>query len=620
MNAFTPYFRLAFVVLSSVARLAVGSSFVEPATRASTRPAPVLRWKFYEGERLRVRSESVTTLSLTSQGKTTAEQYEGLFEFLWQVDQIESGGTAHITLKIERVRQYSAAPGDVFAVDTAAPEERDAKGLGGHLAFLLRPVEAHFTMTARGELTDVRVDAKSADRLREAASLSLAPVKAALSADGLTLTIRNIVVPLSNVAVRPGDEWSDTARLGIAPRTVRRTFRYMGSSDADGRTLESIDLGAGVDFGDARKDAPDQQSSGTLLFDADAGRMESHELTLRVRRNGVENGQPVVAEAVGTFKSSVRPADYPLNPRPRDGFKPAAAQVEGLMGKGLYSREVQGFLRSLPGRPEERGLDHVLFVSDRQAGISLRISREDGVVTQIGFYATDPLAGWEGYTGELPGNLTLSDRRRAVEQRLGRPPLSSGGTGMVRYNADYPSRGIWIEYERSRARDPENPIRFLSLNAPDPKAQAATPVHPTSPRLTIRLVDDRPGGAAAVDSVADPDGGPGATMRLLRDVLLDESAVAEVDLFLKRADKGRDVIAGIEMKFTPEGARRLEKLSAEHTGQRIALLLDGRVLLVPRIEGKMSANVVINAGVNASEAETRAQCARLHAAVNVLPR
>jgi preprotein translocase subunit SecD len=72
-------------------------------------------------------------------------------------------------------------------------------------------------------------------------------------------------------------------------------------------------------------------------------------------------------------------------------------------------------------------------------------------------------------------------------------------------------------------------------------------------------------------------------------------------------------------KLTPDGARRMEQISAANDGRRIVVILDQRVIVKATIRGKISENVVIDFGPNDNPATIRNIAGRLHAAVNHLP-
>jgi preprotein translocase subunit SecD len=63
----------------------------------------------------------------------------------------------------------------------------------------------------------------------------------------------------------------------------------------------------------------------------------------------------------------------------------------------------------------------------------------------------------------------------------------------------------------------------------------------------------------------------------------------------------------IEITFTEQGARKMAKLSKEHTGKLLAIVIDGRVVSAPVIRDPFSAKAVIFGMFTKDEAEKLAK-------------
>jgi hypothetical protein len=221
--------------------------------------------------------------------------------------------------------------------------------------------------------------------------------------------------------------------------------------------------------------------------------------------------------------------------------------------------------------------------------------------------------GARAYAGELPHGLTFADRRRDVERKLGRP-RESGGSETMPYYAAYPARGLTLEYETRSLRDRDAPLAGITLISPTDEPQD---VPRDGPRLTFRLVlADGKADDPNAEKLRDPDDAAGVrTLLVSRDVALDESAVADVDFAILGEEDDR---IGISMTMTADGANRLERFSRANQDRRVALVLDGEVLVAPTILGTVKDSLVIAPGPGGPIGDD--VFPRLHAAVYALPR
>lgn len=58
----------------------------------------------------------------------------------------------------------------------------------------------------------------------------------------------------------------------------------------------------------------------------------------------------------------------------------------------------------------------------------------------------------------------------------------------------------------------------------------------------------------------------------------------------------------VELTFTEAGAKKAAKLSEDHAGRPVALVVDGKVLAAPVIRAKLGASVRLTGGFTAAEA------------------
>jgi hypothetical protein len=294
-----------------------------------------------------------------------------------------------------------------------------------------------------------------------------------------------------------------------------------------------------------------------------------------------------------------------------DGIDPAA--VREYWGKNLFSPEIKKLIASLPGTPYLSLSPQSARLIDQDGGIAVLFLPDSGVQTI--FLFADGSQSYLRYPGKLPHGLLISDTRKEVEKKLGRPLTSGGGGHGLAYHADYPEAGISVFYAKDGLRDPDNPIAEITMTPPDRDTQAAEEKPAKGPRVTFRLVVSDP--ALPADELPYPaNAKQKATLRVSREVLLDETSIAGIYPVPERGDKVR-LATGMEM--TEEGAKKLQKITSENIGHQLAILVDGRIIIAPNIQAAIGKSLVISLGTGAQEKEGADIRGRLHAAVFTLP-
>jgi preprotein translocase subunit SecD len=111
-------------------------------------------------------------------------------------------------------------------------------------------------------------------------------------------------------------------------------------------------------------------------------------------------------------------------------------------------------------------------------------------------------------------------------------------------------------------------------------AFAAGRLHPSA--FELRSVSE----AASPDTVPTSfsSGEQTETLHLSRDPLLDVTAV-------KSAGVSTDPLSGspiVQIVFNTEGTKKFSDITAQHVGKRIAILVDGKVLIAPIVRAPIS--------------------------------
>lgn len=115
-------------------------------------------------------------------------------------------------------------------------------------------------------------------------------------------------------------------------------------------------------------------------------------------------------------------------------------------------------------------------------------------------------------------------------------------------------------------------------------------------RLQFRLVAGT-NSAEAVDDFPEPGGGP-ETVRVLRDVLLDETAIASATV--TNIASGAPEMA---VTLTEAGAKQMARITRENLNRRLAIIFDGVLLSAPTIRSEITGGrAVITGRFSPSEA------------------
>jgi serine/threonine protein kinase len=138
-------------------------------------------------------------------------------------------------------------------------------------------------------------------------------------------------------------------------------------------------------------------------------------------------------------------------------------------------------------------------------------------------------------------------------------------------------------------------VRLVKDKAPTASSADAKP----APRLQFRLVADA-NDTAPVETLADPDDPSGKrTLRVRKEVLLDESAVSRAAVVV--SPRAGIPPVTLEVNFTPAGGKRFAGITGGNIGKRLAVVFDGKVLSAPTICGPIGDTAVISGAFTPAE-------------------
>lgn len=265
----------AFLVPFVVACLDTSSTLAEP-----------LVWKFAEGDRHQYQmvQDMQMAMNLGIAGKVTAKVTQKL-DVSWQIESIDEQGVAQLTQRITRAQMEVSAPGQVeLKYDTASEEQPQ-----GYAAMLAPTIEAlrsspvRAKMTPRGELYDIEIPDALITAMSRGSAGNMLGSLGTVEGYRSFLQQNSIVLPAEE-NLTEGHEWSsvvDTESKAGGRATTTTTYRYSGFREVDGRQFEVFEPTSQVEYSEpqdpeaAKIAVVGQESTGEILFDREAGRLES---------------------------------------------------------------------------------------------------------------------------------------------------------------------------------------------------------------------------------------------------------------------------------------------------------------------------------------------------------
>jgi hypothetical protein len=244
--------------------------------------ADTLEWKFKPGETLKYTMVQETTQGVKAMGQEFKTNLNQTVDLHWTVKGVSQEGLAELSQTIDRIRTKIEAPGNAFEYDSEA-----GKAPEGQIATLLTPMlkalvgaEFTFKMSARGELSDVKIPQKLLD------SLKLAGPAAAggsmFSEEGMKNMISQSSLAFPATSLDRGKTWANQTKVPlpmIGTMVLDKTYTYQGPSSTDSQLLQvgletKVTLEPAADSNVTVK-ITDQKGKGEFVFDSRSGRVAS---------------------------------------------------------------------------------------------------------------------------------------------------------------------------------------------------------------------------------------------------------------------------------------------------------------------------------------------------------
>lgn len=276
-----------------------------------------LRWKFEVGQNLNY--DMIQDMTIGSTGGPLGDQSVTMrqeMDMTWEVIGVNEEGEAVIRQEFERVKMKMTLPPPVGVIEYDSKSDAAPAGPAAMLAPLYKVMtEAEFelTMTPRGEIKEVKIP----DELL--AALKNSPGASALgdmaTPEGFKKMISQGALVLPEEAPQPGNEWSTKVEVTnpmAGKQVIETTYRFEGMKEVDGTTYAAIEPTLEMSFEGTEQvqmKVSEQDSSGEILFNAEAGRLYSSNLKQNVTIDIAVGGQMLQQKIDQQIDVKVTPAE-----------------------------------------------------------------------------------------------------------------------------------------------------------------------------------------------------------------------------------------------------------------------------------------------------------------------
>jgi hypothetical protein len=112
-------------------------------------------------------------------------------------------------------------------------------------------------------------------------------------------------------------------------------------------------------------------------------------------------------------------------------------------------------------------------------------------------------------------------------------------------------------------------------------------------RFEVRLAEDKPTPGLVVAQVGDSD----RLIYLHPEIVVNNDDIEQAWVFQDGPG------FGVALKFLPSGAERMQQATTAHIGRPLAILIDGKVVVVPTLRGAISDSAIISGAYSQAEAK-----------------
>ena len=300
----TRFFTLALIARFSILLL------VFPFSAAAQSP---LRWPLEPGTSLMVQTQQHTTSTVSFIGKTATTRIDLGMTLRWTVT---SADDKEIKIKqsVERITfQLTGPSAGELKYDSAEPGR--LSGPAREVADAVKPLigaEVEIVMNRRGQISATQPVNAAAEKLLAAAATD--EQTGVFSREGTATLLRQPLVVFPEQADGGPQSWTHTSELKAAAGLFEQatTYRLNGEAEADGETVEKIELSGKLTpkssgTSAAKLTIKSHEQSGLILFSREKGRLVSAEQTQKLTTERPYRESTIVVTLESKQTTTVRP-------------------------------------------------------------------------------------------------------------------------------------------------------------------------------------------------------------------------------------------------------------------------------------------------------------------------
>jgi hypothetical protein len=277
--------------------------------------AETLRWKLGAGEVLRYTMESKQVENFQVAGRNKKSTRSNTTNLSWTVKSVSENGDAEIVLRFDRVRmrieqppivplEFDSNPNKLEIPDEFESVDRQIKALAGaELSFKLRP---------NGEVDDLKIPEQTLKKLRDGIPKD-APGGESVSEQGLKELLMPSRPPtFPTGTVEPGMTWAakpSKISLPVGSLSIDQVFTFQGPDPKTPRLL-LVGIDAKVSLEPAENVTAKirkQEGTGSLTFDAEAGRIVNSRSKQKMEMMITDRGQEIIQSSDTTTTMTLEP-------------------------------------------------------------------------------------------------------------------------------------------------------------------------------------------------------------------------------------------------------------------------------------------------------------------------
>jgi len=270
-----------------------------------------LIWKFQVGDEhsYRMTQNMDMEMSLGATGRKIETRMQQVLDMTWKIEQVDDQGQATLVQTIRRVQMELHAPGQkTLLYDTDSDEA--PTGFAAMLVPLYKAMTAEpskLTLTPRGEIKDFEMPKALGKAIK--AIPGAAAMGDFFGNEGFRNVLQQsaLVLPEPN-DLKPGHQQTTQSEIRNSQFGVLKTeatYRYLGPREVEEKRLEVFSIALKIDFEEApdgmQMDITSQESHGEILFNREAGRLESSKIQQNIHMNISAAGQEMTQTMAQTM-------------------------------------------------------------------------------------------------------------------------------------------------------------------------------------------------------------------------------------------------------------------------------------------------------------------------------